>query len=198
MSLLSLSTSSAPNSLNYRGLLVLNEIVNLGTVDGLHNYNLPVINVNGINEQIPHEAKRIIDYMYNFDKFIFAVPEYTGMMSASTKNLLDWLVVSTNMNLGHGEGYPFTNKHVILVTFTPSGPEGGGRHMSQTKEIFKKLGANIIHTEVFNYGWQTVLPGNTEPFKIQADKINNYLSYSTNQSKTFEEKYFKWDNQWNL
>jgi NAD(P)H-dependent FMN reductase len=196
MSLLSLSTSSAPNSLNYRGLLLLNELVDLGVIDGLHNYNLPVVNVNGMDETIPSEVQKIIDYMYKFDKFIFTIPEFTGMMSASTKNLLDWLVVASNMNLNHGKGYPFTDKYVMLFTFTPSGYEGGSRHMTQTKEIFKKLGANVIHTEVFTYGWKNVIPGNTKPFREAADRINNYLNYKPDQSKAFAEKYNEWDTKW--
>lgn len=196
MSLLSLSTSSAPNSLNYRGLLLLNELVDLGTIDGLHDYNIPVINVNGMNAVLPSEVQRLIDHMYKFDRFIFTVPEFTGMMSASTKNLLDWLVVASNMNLDHGKGYPFSDKHVMIFTFTPSGSEGGGRHMPQTKEVFKKLGANVIHTEVFTYGWKNVVPGNTEPFKDAADRINNYLNYKPDQSKAFAEKYNEWDTKW--
>lgn len=196
MSLLSLSTSSAPNSLNYRGLLVLNELVDLGTIDGLHNYDIPVINVNGMNETLPPGVKQLIDYMYQFDEFIFTVPEFTGMMSASTKNLLDWLVVATNMNLDHGKGYPFTDKRVMIFTFTPSGSEGGNRHMEQTKGIFKKLGANVIHTEVFNRCWNTVIPGNTEPFVEAANRINNYLNYKPDQAKTFQEKYKDWDSKW--
>lgn len=197
MSLLSLSTSASPNALNYRGLLVLNELVDLGTIDGLHNYNLPVINVNGIDEPIPVQVKQLIDYMHTFDQFIFTVPEFTGMMSASTKNLLDWLVVATNMNLDHGKGYPFSDKHTMIFTFTPSGSEGGGRHMPQTKDIFKKLGANVIHTEIFNYGWETVVPGNTKPFKDAADRINNYLNYKPDQSQAFKQKYNEWNDKWN-
>ena len=57
MSLLSLSTSHAPNSLNYRGLLVLNELTNMGTIDGLHNYDIPVVNVNGMDEKLPPDVK---------------------------------------------------------------------------------------------------------------------------------------------
>lgn len=196
MSLLSLSTSSAPNSLNYRGLLVLNELVDLGTINGLHNYDIPVINVNGMNKTLPYDVKRIIDYMHQFDEFIFTVPEFTGMMSASTKNLLDWLVVATNMNLDHGKGYPFSDKRVMIFTFTPSGSEGGNRHMAQTKTIFQKLGANVIHTEVFNNCWNTVIPGNTEPFVEAANRINNYLNYKPDQAKTFQEKYDEWDKKW--
>ena len=196
MSLLSLSTSAAPNSVNYRGLLVLNELIDMGTIDGLHKYNIPVINVNGMEEVLPPEVDRLIKNMHKFDRFIFTVPEFTGMMSASTKNLLDWLVVATNMNLNHGKGYPFTDKHIIILTFTPSGSEAGGRHMEQTKEIFKKLGANVIHTEVFNYAWKNVIPGNTEPFKEAADRINNYLNYKPDQAKAFKEKYNEWNDQW--
>ena len=96
-----------------------------------------------------------------------------------------------------GKGYPFSDKHTMIFTFTPSGSEGGGRHMPQTKDIFKKLGANVIHTEVFNYGWETVIPGNTEPFKDAADRINNYLNYKPNQSQAFKLKYNEWNNKWN-
>jgi len=196
MSLLSLSTSACPDSLNHRGLLVLNECVDLGIIDCLCNYNLPVVNVNGMDSDVPPEVKRLLDHMFKFDKFIFAIPEFTGMMSASTKNLLDWFVVATNMNLDHGKGYPWSDKHVMLFTFTPSGSEGGKRHMDGTKAIFKKLGANVIHTEVFNYGWETVIPGNTEPFKEAADRINNFLSYKPNSKNSFKNKYEEWNRQW--
>lgn len=196
MSVLALSTSACNNSLNFRGLKILQDLCNIDKVSGLHQYALPVVNVNGMNEDIPDQVKQVIDDMYKYDKFIFAIPEFTGMMSASAKNLLDWLVVATNMNLGHGKGYPFTDKHTILVTFTPSGSEGGGRHMEGTKEIFKKLGANVIHTEVFNYGWNNVVPGNTKPFKEAADRINNFLKYKPNRSSAFKEKYDDWNNKW--
>ena len=75
MSLLSLSTSAAPNSVNYRGLLVLNELIDMGTIDGLHKYNIPVINVNGMEEVLPPEVDRLIKNMHKFDRFIFTVPE---------------------------------------------------------------------------------------------------------------------------
>jgi NAD(P)H-dependent FMN reductase len=196
MSLLSLSTSHAPNSLNYRGLLVLNELTNMGTIDGLHNYDIPVVNVNGMDEKLPPDVKRLLDRMFEFDQFIFAIPEFTGMMSSGTKNLLDWVVVATNMNLDHGGGYPWTDKHVILVTFTPSGTEGGGRHMKQTSEIFTKLGARVKHTEVFTNGWETVIPGNTEPFKVAVNRINNYMTYNPNKAKGFKHDFNNWNDKW--
>jgi NAD(P)H-dependent FMN reductase len=117
-------------------------------------------------------------------------------MSSSTKNLLDWAVVISNMNLDHGKGYPWSDKHVILLTFTPSGKEGGGRHMAQTKDIFKKLGANVIYTDVSTYGWKHVVPNNQEHFKEFSDKINNYLLYKSDNKDYFKNEYNDWNKKW--
>jgi NAD(P)H-dependent FMN reductase len=196
MSVLALSTSASKSSLNYRGLQLLDYYCKFDTIDCVSNYDIPVVNANGMDEEVPDEMKRLSQGMYQHDKFVFAIPEFTGMMSSSTKNILDWMVVMTNMNLGHGEGYPWTNKHVILLTFTPSGAEGGNRHMPHTKDIFKKLGANVIHTEVFNYGWKTVVPNNHEEFKESAYLINNYLLYEESNTNYFNNEYKKWNEKW--
>jgi NAD(P)H-dependent FMN reductase len=196
MSVLALSTSAVPDSLNYRGLLLLDKHCGFDKVDCLSNYDIPVVNVNGIEEQIPKSVTAALNEMYKHEKFVFAIPEFTGMMSSSTKNLLDWLVVTTNMNLEHGKGYPFTDKHVIILTFTPSGDEGGSRHFEETKEIFKKLGANVTYMECFNDCWNTVVPGNEQHFEEAGKRIKNYLSYEEDNSGYFKNKYIKWNTQW--
>tara|TARA_B110000858_G_C17800253_1_gene474855 strand:- start:474 stop:1058 length:585 start_codon:yes stop_codon:yes gene_type:complete len=192
--ILALSTSQAPNSINYRGLQLLS--CEFDRIDSLADYDIPVVNVNGMDADIPEDVAAVFDMMHRFDKFIFAVPEFTGMMSSSTKNLLDWAVVISNMNLDHGKGYPWSDKHVILLTFTPSGKEGGSRHMAQTKDIFKKLGANVIHTDVFTYGWKHVIPGNEAHFVDASDKINNYLLYKSDNKDYFKNEYIKWNEKW--
>lgn len=196
MSVFALSTSASVNSLNYRGLQLLNHYCNFDKIDCISNYDIPVVNVNGIDNSIPKDFQKLANSMYTYDKFIFAIPEFTGMMSASTKNLLDWMVVMTNMNLEHGKGYPWSDKHVIILTFTPSGEEGGRRHFPQTKEIFKKLGANVIYTEAFTYGWKNVIPGNYEYYKGSADKIKNYLLYNNSNTEYFKSEYDIWNNKW--
>ena len=192
--ILALSTSQAPNSLNYRGLKLLS--CDFDRIDCLADYDIPVVNVNGMDADIPQDVTAVFDMMHQFDKFVFAIPEFTGMMSSSTKNLLDWAVVISNMNLDHGKGYPWTDKHVILLTFTPSGKEGGNRHMPQTKDIFKKLGANVVHTDVFNYGWKNIIPNNQEHFAEASDKINNYLLYRTDNKNYFKNEYNDWNDKW--
>lgn len=192
--ILALSTSQAPNSINYRGLQLLS--CEFDRIDSLADYDIPVVNVNGMDADIPEDVTAVFDMMHQYDKFIFAVPEFTGMMSSSTKNLLDWAVVISNMNLDHGKGYPWSDKHVILLTFTPSGKEGGSRHMAQTKDIFKKLGANVIHTDVFTYGWKHVIPGNEAHFVDASDKINNYLLYKSDNKDYFKNEYIKWNEKW--
>ena len=195
-SVLALSTSQCPQSLNYRGLQLLNDNCNFTKVDCLSKYDIPVVNVNGMNNKIPKVVEDLIQSMYVYDKFVFAIPEFTGMMSSSTKNLLDWMVVATNMNLGHGKGYPWTDKHVIIVTFTPSGDEAGARHFAQTKDIFKKLGANVIYMEAFTNGWTHVVPNNEKHFLDAAMRINNYIAYSPNKSEHFEVAYNNWNKEW--
>lgn len=192
--ILALSTSQAPNSINYRGLQLLS--CEFDRIDCLSDYDIPVVNVNGMDADIPKDVTAVFDMMHQFDKFIFAVPEFTGMMSSSTKNLLDWAVVTSNMNLDHGKGYPWSDKHVILLTFTPSGKEGGSRHMPQTKDILEKLGANVIHTDVFTYGWKHVIPGNEKHFVDASDKINNYLLYKSDNKDYFKNEYIKWNKKW--
>ena len=192
--ILALSTSQAPNSLNYRGLKLLS--CEFDRIDCLADYDIPVVNVNGMDADIPKDVAALFLMMHQFDKFVFAIPEFTGMMSSSTKNLLDWAVVISNMNLDHGKGYPWTDKHVILLTFTPSGKEGGGRHMEQTKDIFKKLGANVVYTDVSTYGWQHVIPDNQEHFTEMSDKINNYLLYKADNKEYFKNKYNDWNEKW--
>ena len=192
--ILALSTSQAPNSINYRGLQLLS--CEFDRIDSLADYDIPVVNVNGMDAAIPEDVTAVFDMMNKFDKFVFAIPEFTGMMSSSTKNLLDWAVVISNMNLDHGKGYPWSDKHVILLTFTPSGKEGGSRHMAQTKDIFKKLGANVIYTDVSTYGWKHVIPGNEAYFVDASDKINNYLLYKSDNKDYFKNEYIKWNEKW--
>jgi NAD(P)H-dependent FMN reductase len=192
--ILALSTSQAPTSLNHRGLKLLS--CKFDRIDCLSKYNIPVVNVNGMDADIPKDVTAVFDMMSKFNKFVFAIPEFTGMMSSSTKNLLDWAVVISNMNLDHGKGYPWTDKHVILLTFTPSGEEGGNRHMPQTKTIFEKLGANVVYTDVSNYGWKHVIPNNQEHFKALSDKINNYLLYKSDNKDYFKNEYNNWSDKW--
>ena len=196
MSVLALSTSACKNSLNYRGLLLLDHYCKFDKVDCVSNYDIPVVNSNGVSARIPTDMQKLSNSMYEYDKFVFAVPEFTGMMSSSTKNILDWMVVMSNMNLEHGKGYPWSDKHVIILTFTPSGNEGGGRHFPHTKEIFKKLGANVIYTEAFFKGWKTVTPSNYTPFEESAQRINNYLMYENSNKDYFEKEYKKWNDAW--
>ena len=77
--ILALSTSQAPNSINHRGLQLLD--CKFDRVDCLANYDIPVVNVNGMDADIPKPVQDVFDMMHQFDKFVFAIPEFTGMMS---------------------------------------------------------------------------------------------------------------------
>ena len=63
-SVLALSTSQCPQSLNYRGLQLLNDNCNFTKVDCLSKYDIPVVNVNGMNNKIPKVVEDLIQSMY--------------------------------------------------------------------------------------------------------------------------------------
>lgn len=193
---IALSGSASPNSMNYRGLELLSKHCPFD-IDSLANYDIPVINTNASDGVVPQEVDRLITKLYEYDQFVFAVPEMTSQMGAAFKNFLDWLVVKGYMNANLGTQYPFSRCVTLLLTFTPSSKEGGDRHFPATKEILVKLGANVVYTKCFNDGWKNVIPGNEEFYKKDAEILKRYLSYDKSTSSKWQQKYIDWDNTWN-
>lgn len=192
---IALSGSAAPDSINYKGLTLLEKYCTFD-LDSLANYDIPVINTNSANGIVPKEVDKIITKLYNYDQFVFAVPEMTGQMGAAFKNFLDWLVVKGYMNANLGTQYPFSRKTTVLLTFTPSLEEGGHRHFPVTKELLTKLGANVVYTKCFNNGWENVIPNNEDFYKQDAEIIQRYLSYDNETSNEWQHIYLNWKEQW--
>jgi NAD(P)H-dependent FMN reductase len=198
MKTIALGCSASPDSMNFKGLKVLNTYCEFDTVDSLANYDIPVINTSASDGIVPTEVDRLITKLFEYDKFVFAVPEMTGQMGGAFKNFLDWLVVKGYMNANLGTAYPISKKDLVLLTFTPSGGEGGARHFPKTKEILVKLGANVVYTKCFNNGWKNLVPGNEELYKEDAEIIKRYLSYKKNTSSNWQQKYLDWLDKWNI
>lgn len=192
---IALSGSASPDSINYRGLQLLSKHCAFD-VDSLANYDIPVINSNASDGVVPQEVDKLITKLYEYNQFVFAVPEMTGQMGAAFKNFLDWLVVKGYMNSNLGTQYPFSNCVTLLLTFTPSFKEGGNRHFPATKEILVKLGANVVYTKCFNNSWKNVVPDNEEFYKQDAEIIQRYLSYDNSTSNKWQQKYIDWNNKW--
>ena len=194
---IALSGSASPDSMNHKGLQLLSKHCEFD-IDSLANYDIPVINSNASDGVVPQEVDRLIAKLYEYDQFVFAVPEMTAQMGAAFKNFLDWLVVKGYMNSNLGTQYPFSRKVTVLLTFTPASKEGGDRHFTATKEILTKLGANVVYSKCFNSGWENVVPGNEEFYKQDAEIIQRYLSYDNTTSSKWQQIYTDWKNKWNL
>ena len=197
MKTIALGCSASPDSMNHKGLKIISEYCDFDQIDSLSNYDIPVINTSSSDGIVPQEVDRLITKLFQYDKFVFAVPEMTGQMGGAFKNFLDWLVVKGYMNSNLGTAYPISNKEVVLLTFTPSGGEGGSRHFPQTKEILIKLGANVVYTKCFNNCWKNLVPDNSEHYKHDAEIIKRYLSYSKDTSSRWQQKYLDWLDKWN-
>ena len=196
MKTFALGCSASPDSINYKGLTLLNYWCKFDKLDSLSNYNIPVINTSASDGIVPKDITVLIDIMHNYDKFVFAVPEMTEQMGAAFKNFLDWLVTKYYMNWSLGKSYPFSKCDTILLTFTPSGEEGGNRHFPQTIKILNKLGANIVYSKCFNDSWEHVIPNNYEYFKDEAKIISNYISISDDTQDDIQTAYSTWLNLW--
>ena len=155
-----MSFSLAETSMNHRGLLLCDNILNCG-VHSLKNFDIPLVNINNNVDNCPDQVNSLISEMNNYDQFVFAIPEYTGHYSAVFKNLMDWLVVAYNMNSSHGNSYPFSQRPVHVVTFTPTFKNSGGRHFDMTTHLLQdKMGADVKSTTVFNNCWNELVPTN--------------------------------------
>ena len=88
-----ISFSYSDDSMNYRGLRMMNHFINF---DNLITINLSMCNVNGPDGEIPKELNELYDKIIKSDKLVFAIPEYSGHYSVGFKNFMDWLVVKSN------------------------------------------------------------------------------------------------------
>lgn len=198
-----ISFSQAPNSMNYRGLILCNQILNADLYD-FAGARIPLCNVNNTVDSLPVCVKRIVCHMRQYDQFVFAIPEYTGHYSAAFKNLMDWLVVSEMFNSTHGASYPFSGKPVHVVTFTPTVKNSGSRHFGMTRHLLQdKMGADIKSMTVYNDCWRNLLPNRLDFVEDLCDLIKQCTLNSPNlnqESKHDIERWNKlykvWEERW--
>ena len=58
--------------------------------------DVPLINVDMFNHQLPSSVQYIRDKVHTLDGLIFVVPEFFGKVSPAFKNIYDWLSYSPN------------------------------------------------------------------------------------------------------
>lgn len=210
MNLVGISFSSAPNSLQSRGLLLVNHFLQFQKLCGLGDFDIPLCNSNRPDGEVPQGVQDFDRVLSEADALVFAISEAGGHYSASFKNVMDWLIVMTRFNSQLGAGYSLSNKPVYILTFTPTHQDSGGRHFEMTKYILaEKFGARVRLMHVWNRCWEQVVPGNYEFVKDQSLAIRTDLeSFAELRAKPQKfvtprydtekwlQQYEAWDRQW--
>tara|TARA_Y100000385_G_C12975729_1_gene586083 strand:- start:96 stop:734 length:639 start_codon:yes stop_codon:yes gene_type:complete len=208
MNIVGISFSHAENSLQTRGLYLMQDILPINTVCDMTNYNIPVCSSNKSDGVVPQSVDNLISVMESADVLIFAISEATGHYCAGFKNVMDWLVVKAKFNARLGTDYAITDTPIFVVTFTPAKNENvGNRHFAMTVDLLEKLGAKVQKTSVIPDSWKTVIPGHSAAVKPVCRVISDFLKLYTPNSITTHKKddtdslhwltnYNEWDMKW--
>ena len=186
-----ISFSYSDDSMNYRGLKLMNHFLNF---DNLIRINLPICNVNGPEGKTPKELDELSEIISKSDKLVFAIPEYSGHYSVGFKNFMDWLVVKSNYNADLGQDYCITDKSIYVITFTPSKKGAGDRHFDMTKELIEKLGGKVKKMYVKNDCWNNLVPNNLNFVEKESKEI--LRSSMKDEVAGWIEKYNDWNDKW--
>ena len=197
--------SNASNSMQGRGIKLLNKFIPFHKIINLKDYNIPVLDSNMADGRVP---ECVIDFdkaLIDADAYVFLVAEFMGGYCGQFKNAMDWLVVKSNMNNNLGTTYGFSKKPVFITTFTPS-KKAGGRHFDMTKNLIEKMGGIVVGTKVFNDCWDNLIPSNdtfVENFCFEVnDFVRGYNGHEELEVKQWKnqseltEKYNNWKKQW--
>lgn len=202
------SFSASPDSMNTRGLSLMDKAgLTFDIFKSMNDYQLPICDSNKCDGDVPDSVKKFDEDLRKSDILIFAIPECTGHYSGVFKNAMDWLVVQSYMNNSLGTDYGFSNKPIILMTFSPA-KEAGGRHFKMTAELIEKMGGRVLHTFVKNDCWKNLWPKNykfverecsfvsafAKGFKPYKDKIKQEWKDNQEVQRLYED----WNKQWKL
>lgn len=209
MKIIGISFSYASNSLQTRGLTLLQDISDISSICDMTTYNMPICDSNKSDGIVPSSVADFVSLLDEADILVFAISEATSHYSAGFKNAMDWLVVKSKFNAKLGTDYAITDKPIFVVTFTPTKKNeanNGGRHFVMTTELLEKLGATVIDTEVIHDAWKTVIPKNYSVVQNLADKITSFskthivkekqIPINDTGSPGWLDLYNSWDEQW--
>tara|TARA_A100001035_G_scaffold228983_1_gene190491 strand:- start:2405 stop:3688 length:1284 start_codon:yes stop_codon:yes gene_type:complete len=207
MKLTAISFSYVDNSLQTRGLKLLQEKLDMEVFDML-DFHMPICNSNKSDGVVPSSVDKFVNVLEKSDVLIFAVSEATSHYCAGFKNAMDWLVVKSKFNARIGTDYAITDKPIFVITFTPTSKKpNGGRHFDMTTELLQKLGADVKECHLINDSWKTVIPGGFNAVLSVYSAVNSFLgtyipsSVKTRckddySSLTWLKTYNEWDLAW--
>lgn len=204
MKIVGISFSHAENSLQTRGLKLLNEEKLFDSIYDMTDFNMPVCYSNKSDGNVPDSVEQFNSAL-DADILVFAISEATSHYSAGFKNAMDWLVVKSKFNAKLGTDYAITDKPIFVITFTPTTKApNGARHFEMTEHLLTKMGANVIQSFVVNDSWNCVVPGAFTNVKYIYDSIREYSSTHVSKEKkeikdnsmTWITDYEKWNTKW--
>tara|TARA_B100000963_G_scaffold45112_3_gene33658 strand:+ start:55419 stop:56693 length:1275 start_codon:yes stop_codon:yes gene_type:complete len=204
MKIVGISFSHAENSLQTRGLKLLNEEKLFDSIFDMTDFDMPVCYSNKSDGNVPDSVEQFNSAL-DADILVFAISEATSHYSAGFKNAMDWLVVKSKFNAKLGTDYAITDKPIFVITFTPtSKAPNGARHFEMTQHLLTKMGANVVQSFVVNDSWNCVVPGAFKNVKHIYDSISEYSDTHVSKTKkevkdnslTWISDYEKWNTKW--
>lgn len=199
--------SYAENSMNMRGLTLMDELLFFDGQYDMNDFNMPLCNSNKSDGNVPEGVNKFIKVMRDADILVFAIPEATGHYAAAFKNAMDWLICESKFNSDIAVDGAFYNKPVWVVTFTPVIPAvtpgesyeigAGGRHFEMTRHLLNEKMGGAVHQEmfVFNDGWQYCRPGNVDWVRDACNEILRAIDFDPGErapSYSMKDRPVKW------
>jgi len=201
--IIGISFSYAKNSMNARGLTLMN----LDNVYDMTYFDMPICNVNIADGNVPPSVHNFIKVLKDADILVFAIPENTAHYGSGFKNAMDWLICASNYNADLGQDGPFFNKPIYVITFTPAYKPAGDRHFDMTKHLLQdKMGGIVYNSFVKNGGWNECVPDNYEWIRKEREEIYNTtmpephprIDDWQDMPNKWIEQYKIWDNKWKV
>lgn len=202
------SFSYSSNSMQTRGLQLMNKLIMFYSCKSVADYNIPICDSNVCDGVVPPSIKKFDCDLNQADILVFAIAEFTGHYSSGFKNALDWLVVKSRYNNSLGTSYGFSNKPIFVITFTPT-RKAGHRHFEMTKHLLEdKMGGKVINLYVKNNCWNELTPNNETFVKKECNQIINFsqewTGYSKPKTKEYAnadlwlQEYSNWNDKWKI
>jgi chromate reductase len=103
--------------------------------------DVPVFDADVLAKGLPAPVAALRERLQRADGVLFATPEYNFSIPGGLKNLIDWV--------SRGEGQPFANKPVALLS-AAAGPLGGARVQYDLRKVMLFVnGMVLVKPEVF-------------------------------------------------
>jgi len=199
--------SYSPNSMQRRGLELLNNVVPFHKIYTLADFDIPLVKTNYPNGEAPDSVKRFVEAMEEADALVFGIAEMVAQPCASFKNAMEWLVIEINSDVDLSRSYCISHKPMVTTTFTP-GPHAGARHWDATNQLLFQLNCKVKENYVFRDAWENLLPNNVSYIENSANDMLKYLTESyidegiqvhdrVRTMGAWLDYYDDWNNAWN-